>query len=307
MQKVILVLVFVFSLFLKVAIAAGAEKGAAVVGAQKESEAGAEKGAAVAGVGEEPVTVRGKKVGVKKKTTTTTTEEFMDEEENANQMQEQKQSSKIENNIHLNSSQPVSVTTPVADAASVLGAKAYERNTQRISIIPMLGTGFFSGSWYNHVYNTYSMGLALDLPVTNHFSIEAEGGYGKYNVSYALYSHDFNQYTVGGSGKFYLSRSMIQPYLGLGMLAINFDNMSYGPAAYYQRYNRWMGAVQAMVGADVSISDQIAFGVRGAWLVPAVNRASVQSYGPYSLPYSEEAALMNTSQVRVMGTVRLAF
>lgn len=279
MQRVLLVAVFAFSLFLKVASVAGAE--------------GELKGQLVA----------------MKKTTTTTVEETEEGDENKNkQGQDQDQHSKIENNINVNATPAVQAPPPSNEVSSVLGAKAYSNdNSQRVSIIPLLGATAFNGNWYDHVKNSYTMGLALDLPATNNFSVEAEGYYAKSSVQYGYFSHDFNQYSMGLNGKYYLSRSTFQPYLGAGMSAIDYENMSYGPTAPGRSYSRWIGAAQGIAGMDVTLSQQVAVGIRGAYIVPVINRPSVANDGRYALPHYEEASLINNTHMKLMGTARFAF
>lgn len=288
MQKFILVAVFTFSLFLKVVTASGAE-----------SEWGSN-------------------LVAMKKTTTTTVETTDDEKAVEEQKEEPKeiakkeaeQTSRIQNNINVNTpaAAPVATAPQYGDASSVLGVKAASsENTQRIAIIPMVGASSFNGSWYSHVQNAYSLGIAIELPVSNNFSFEVETGYAKYNVSYAYFSHDFNQFSAGLNGKYYFSRSALQPYIGAGMTAIDYDNMSYGPMSKYQSYSRWIGAAEALAGVDVSLSQSVAIGARGEWLLPVINRPNVANNGRNAMPYSEEASLINNTQLKFMGTARVAF
>jgi opacity protein-like surface antigen len=222
----------------------------------------------------------------------------------------------IQNNITFNSPAPMSTanSAPLGDASSVLSAKTSEPTIARASLIPMIGGANYSGRWADHISNSYSLGLALEVNATSNLAFELEGGFNRFNTRYLslgsqprIYSHDFNQYSIGANSKLYLVRSFINPYVGGGVAALYYENMDRGVMAPFSTYNQWVGAASLMAGADVNVSQQIAVGLRGAWLLPVLNRPTVADNGVNAYPGYEDASLMSTSQIRVLGTVRMAF
>jgi opacity protein-like surface antigen len=204
------------------------------------------------------------------------------------------------------------------DVSSVIGAKAraQDDSPSRISLIPMVGTSDFNGDWGKHVSNSYSVGLALEVAATSNLAVEIEGGYSRYSTLYSYaerdsryytYGHDFNQYQIGANAKFYVIRSVISPYLGGGIAGLYYDGMDRGPYFRGQNYNHWVGSGQLLAGADVDVTRSVAIGVRGAWLAPIFNRPQTQDDGVHARPAYEDAALINSYQYRIMGSVKLAF
>lgn len=260
MQRFLLVFVFAVSLFLKVAVVAGAE----VESSGSDAEA-------VAVETSQPETILA-----------------------ANQT-----------NISVDNEESARVRYD--DPSAVLGTRAHSSSHyQKVALIPMIGGSGFNGRWYDHISNSYTFGLALDVPVSETFSCEIEGAYAKYNIAYSYFAHDFNQYTIAGNGKIYLSRGVLQPYAGLGVAGLYYQNMTRGPS-YPVRYNQWVGAGQALVGADVKVSEQLAVGIRGTWVLPLFNRPATIDNGYYAFPYYEEASAMNSTFFRVMGSAKLSF
>src|SRR5688572_14989534 len=69
-------------------------------------------------------------------------------------------------------------------ASSVLGsskhkAYGYTPHWKKIGLTPMIGGSMYSGAWGDHIGNSYTFGLATDIPVSPYFSAEVEGGYAR--------------------------------------------------------------------------------------------------------------------------------
>jgi opacity protein-like surface antigen len=199
-----------------------------------------------------------------------------------------------------------------ADVSSVLGARRSEPTATHVALIPMVGGSDYKGAWGDHITHSYSLGLALEVPSSSNLAFEIEGAYNRFNTQYLQlssfarpYSHDFNQYTIGGNAKLYIVRSQINPYIGAGAAALIYENMDHGNP--FTKYNQTIGAGQLMAGADVNVSEQVAVGLRGTYLVPVLNRPDTASQGRNAMAGFEDASLMNESQYRVLGTVRMCF
>ncbi len=178
-------------------------------------------------------------------------------------------------------------------------------STVGIALIPMGGGTVYQGRWNNHIRNNYTLGVALELSIIPLLSLEAEVAQGRYYISYSGYGHNFTQYTYGGSAKFYLTRGVLQTYLGGGILGITYQNMTYGMDSM-STYDRTVGAGQAIAGAEIVLSNNIALGVRGSYIVPLFNRPRVMSGGGYAYPSYEEFSAMNTAMYRLMGSVKIS-
>jgi len=176
-----------------------------------------------------------------------------------------------------------------------------------IAITPMIGSLMYVGPWNNHIGNSYLLGLGLEVPLTRIFSLELEGSYADNNITYFNYIHDFQQYSLGGHAKFYLFRGPIRPFLGMGLMGLYYEDMSLGVTAPNRFYNQWVGAGDLLAGAEVEITDNIAVGGRAAWIVPIFNRPLTSDNGYMSMPGFEESAAINTTFVRLMGTVKVSF
>lgn len=184
-----------------------------------------------------------------------------------------------------------------------------------VGITPMLGATVWRGPWKMNLTNDYSTGLALDFPVTSIFSIEAEGGYGSYQIAYATptgpYGHRFEQYLLGVNGKLYLGRARFRPYFGIGMDAILYRGMNYGPSApngfAFRGYDQWIGAGQLLTGADFHVTEGVALGVRLTYSQPLINRPVATNAGVFAAPGTEEAAAIDTGFYRALGTVKVSF
>lgn len=236
---------------------------------------------------------------------------------------------KIENNITIDgrglSFSPVpAVAAAVAPAAALPAAvmagtvEAVASNSS-ISITPMAGITAYQGNWNSHIANRGTVGLVVDIPLVSILSLEAEGHYGRFNISYSGYGHNFNQYSGGANAKLTLSRGLIQPYIGAGMMAVYYEGMSYGNTGQggmqggYQgqgqspRYNRTIGAGQLVAGADLALFSGVAIGARGEVLRPMTNLPPNYSQGNYAAQGAEDAAAMSTNFYRILGTVRVNF
>lgn len=182
----------------------------------------------------------------------------------------------------------------------------HSSHVKTVSFIPMLGGSVYGGQWSNHITNNYTSGLALDISVHKKFSIELEGSHGNYDISYGtIYGvvyHGFNQYTLGGNLKLMpLDHHIFQPWLGVGLMGIYFENM-FG----YNLRNEWVGAGQLMAGADIMISEGVALGARASYIRPLFNRPTTLDNGVVNAPGFEEAAAINQGFFRFMGTVKVS-
>lgn len=196
-------------------------------------------------------------------------------------------------------------STPPSAVITSQSSSPSHISSSGIAIIPMFGASTYSGRWSNHIGNAYTIGIALEVPVSERFSMELEGSRAESNVTYSSFMHDFNQYTLGGNGKFYLNNSQnsIRPYLGAGILGVYFENMR----SQWMTYHHWLGAGELLAGSDVRITDTLSLGARGAWIVPLFNRPQTLDNGYQSLPPYEENGAINTSFFKLMGTMKVNF
>lgn len=194
------------------------------------------------------------------------------------------------------------------NVGSVMAARVEQPYApSRTAITPMVGVSDYYGNWGSHIDNDYTLGLGLEVALNPFLGIEIEGGYGRYNIAYQSYRHNFNLYQVGGNGKFYFSRSVLQPWIGFGVTGLYYENMSRGPSFPYSSYNQWVGAIQPMAGVDVEIVKGLAIGARGAYVIPTFNKPTTYDNGYTAYPYYEESAAMNTSFYKIMADVKLMF
>lgn len=209
---------------------------------------------------------------------------------------------KIENHIIIDGRNPAFGALPVAATPAVVSAVVNEVVSSRpMSITPVAGVTAFQGAWYNHIANRGTVGLILDIPIVSILSLEAEAQYGKFNISYSNYGHNFNQYTGGANAKLTLGSGLFQPYLGAGMMALYYEGMSGNGYSY--NGNRVIGAAQAIAGLDLNLLGGIAVGARGELLSPVTNLAQVNG----GAAGAQDAAAMNSNFYRILGTVRVSF
>lgn len=211
--------------------------------------------------------------------------------------------------IKQSSKQTSDISTEVASSRSsdmkIQTEAKQSTNTVGISLTPMVGGTIYQGRWNGHIRNNYTLGVAVELSIIPHLSIEAEVGQGRYYISYSNYGHNFTQYTYGGSAKVYLTKGLVQTYLGGGVLGVTYQNMTYGIDSM-TTYDRTVGAGQAIAGAEVALSNQVALGARGSYIVPMFNRPQVLSSGGYASRGYEEPAAMDTAMIRLMGTLKIS-
>jgi hypothetical protein len=174
-----------------------------------------------------------------------------------------------------------------------------------IALIPMAGGTMYQGRWNNHIRNNYTLGAALELSIIPLLSLEAEVAQGRYYISYLGYGHNFTQYTYGGSAKFYLTRGVVQTYLGGGVLGLTYQNMTYGINSN-STFDRTVGAGQFLAGAEIALSNQVSLGVRGSYIAPLFNRVNAMNNGNYAYPSFEEYSAMDTAMYRLMGSLKIS-
>jgi hypothetical protein len=200
-----------------------------------------------------------------------------------------------------------------AAAASVLGTRQqrYENGGPHYALTPMLGSSLYYGQWSNFVSNTLSFGMLLEIPIDRTFAFEAEGGYGRYRITYSGQAHHFDQYNLGGNLKAYLAQGPVRPYVGGGLMALGYtDMLGIDPntmAPFITRYNKWVGAGQIVGGLDIAVTDSVSIGGRGAWIIALFNRPYTMDNGYVSNPAFGDAAAINTAYFKILGTVRVAF
>ena len=211
---------------------------------------------------------------------------------------------KIENNITIDGRSPAYGAIPVAAAPAVLSTVANASDvlsSRPLSITPVAGATAFQGAWYNHISNRGTVGLILDIPIFSIFSIEAEAQYGRFNLSYSNYSHNFSQYTGGANAKVTLGNGLFQPYLAAGMMAVYYQGMA--NTGYTNNIaNQMVGAGQVVAGLDLNLLGGVAVGARGELLHPMTNLPPVNGGTG-----SQDAAAMNSNFYRILGTVKVSF
>lgn len=198
------------------------------------------------------------------------------------------------------------LNTSAGNSAEIKASGNHSSANVGLSLIPMAGGTSYAGSWNNHIRNSYTFGAALELSIIPLLSIEAEVGQGRYYINYSNYGHNFTQYTYGGTAKFYLTRGLVQTYAGAGILGLTYQNMTHGMYSN-STYDTSLGAGQALVGADIALSNQVSLGVRGSYIQPLFNRPATVNNSPYMNPqYSEESSAMNSAMYRLMGAVKIS-
>jgi hypothetical protein len=174
-----------------------------------------------------------------------------------------------------------------------------------ISITPMAGGTAYAGAWNSHIHNSYTLGVAMELSIISSLAIEAEVATGRYYIAYSNYGHNFTQYTYGGTAKVYLTRGVVQTYLGAGVLGLTYENMTYGPNSS-STYDQYIGAGQAIAGAELAVTSNLSIGIRGSYIAPLFNRPQAISNGANAAHGYEEASAMDTAMYRCLGTVKIS-
>lgn len=185
----------------------------------------------------------------------------------------------------------------------VLAEKSYSESAAfPVALFPMIGATMYAGNWNNHIGNAFSLGLGLEVPITDLLSAEAQGGYGNFNITHSGVMKDFNQYWLGAGMRVYANRTRVfRPYIALGMDAVNYENM----VTFNDKNNRWVGVSQLAVGSDFGFMENVSFGLRGSWHKPILNRPVTNDVGGFSHPAYADNAAINTDFFRVMGTVKV--
>ncbi len=210
-------------------------------------------------------------------------------------------------------------TSGVSAGTATTQIQATSSPSKAVSLIPMVGGAFYQNTnrynnWSDHITNNHTFGLALDIPITQKLSFELEGARGDYDISYGLYDnygnfsnryvyHSFQVYSLGGNLKLFpLNHAIFQPFLGLGMLGMWFQNIN-----GYNLNDPFVGSGQLMAGSDFVVSEGWALGIRGAWIVPMFNKPDAFSnvYGNTSAQGFEEASAVNSNFFRLLGTLRV--
>jgi hypothetical protein len=209
---------------------------------------------------------------------------------------------RIENNIMFGEgSSPMDCN----NSADLKANASHTSTTVGLALIPMAGGTSYAGSWNNHIRNSYTVGAALELSIIPLLSIEAEVGQGRYYINYSDYGHNFTQYTYGGTAKFYLTRGIVQTYAGAGIVGLTYQNMTHGMYSN-STYDSSLGAGQALIGADIALSNQVSVGVRGSYIKPLFNLPANTNNDSYNTQYSEENSAMNSAMYRLMGAVKIS-
>lgn len=219
---------------------------------------------------------------------------------------------KIENNITIDGRGLAYGAIPTA-APALVAAVANEAIVSRpMSLTPLVGITGYQGSLYNQIRNRGTVGLILDIPLVSVLSLEAEAQFGRFSLNTNGYGRGFSQYTGGANAKITLGRGLLQPYLGIGMMALYYEGLSANP---YGPDNRVMGAGQLVAGLDLNLFGGIAIGARGEVLRPMTNlpplynMAYENSYGNQNSANNRgsDSATMSSNFYRVLGTVRVNF
>jgi len=230
----------------------------------------------------------------------------------ANKHFEGSSETKIENNITIDGRGLAYGAIPAAAPALVAAVTNEAFVSKPLSLTPVVGVTGFQGGLYNQVRNRGTVGLILDIPLVSVLSLEAEAQYGRFSLNTNGYGRGFGQYTGGANAKITLGKGLLQPYLGVGMMALYYEGLSANP---YGQENRVMGAGQLVAGLDLNLFGGIAIGARGELLRPMTNlpplynMAYDNSYGNQSGENTRGAdtATMSSNFFRVLGTVRVNF
>jgi hypothetical protein len=214
---------------------------------------------------------------------------------------------KIENYITIESREPAMGAIPAAAAPAVVSAVASEATsaTDNLKITPVAGITAYQGPWYSHIANRGTVGLILDIPVISILSLEVEGQYGRFNISYSGYGHAFTQYSGGANAKLTLKKGFIQPYVGAGMMAVRYEGLAMGQNAFSNQPSV-MAAGQLIAGAELNLLAGVSVGARGEWLSP-LQRQNNQLQPNYNNVQPSEVSAMMSNFYRILGTVSVSF
>lgn len=231
---------------------------------------------------------------------------------------------KVENNIFLEKREPATGMAAAAAPAVVSAVVGEVTSSRPMSLTPLAGYTAFQGPWYSHIANRGTVGLILDIPVISLFSIEAEGHFGRFNMSYSGYGRNFNQYSGGANAKLTLGKGLLQPYLGAGMMAVYYEGLGQPGMGQGQgpQSNRVIGAGQIFAGAEINLMAGVAIGARAEFLRPMMNLPPRYSYAGQGYTGQGQGGFNNNQQTqngeaeadamssafyRLLGTVRVSF
>lgn len=212
----------------------------------------------------------------------------------------------VYNNINISKNDDIVSAEQSLNEASVKPILESEKKSPSISVIPMGGGIIFAQSWSHHVKNRSTIGLSFEIPITNNIALEGQGFYGSYYVSYSYFGHNFNIGGLGGNAKLYFLKGTFNPFINVGLMWLNYSNMRGGPTYPYY-YNKNIGSGELGVGGEVEVASNLYFGLRGSLLWPLLNRPYTLDNGLTSAPGFEEAALINTSFYKFMGSIKFTF
>jgi hypothetical protein len=212
---------------------------------------------------------------------------------------------------------PAVATSGNYSSYSASASSDSEPNYMRVSLTPLIGYSMWSGRWGQQIYNNYTFGLALEVPIVPIFSVEVEGGTQQNTINYLAplpYQrfqnlHTFSQYSLGANGKLYIIRHKIfNPYVGAGLAALYYDGLRSGvyPMNMFP-YGTWVGAGKLMVGLDVNIVEHVSLGVRGAYVVPLFHQAPTAYNAYQSSPATADNSAIDSSYWQAMGALKVTF
>jgi hypothetical protein len=214
----------------------------------------------------------------------------------------------------------------LSEAAKVFGSResraqwraaALEaQETLPLSLMPLVGGTRYVGPAVDAVTSEWTMGLILELPVNVGFSVEIEGGYENAFVAYRSqrddgtltdeFSHRFQRMQLGLGLKSYVARGVLNPYIGAGFHGVRYGGLLRGPLSPEGAYEQWVGAVQAVAGLEIALSESISFGARAAFTQAVASLPVVELRRGRIVPGSEELALTRNGFLRFLGAVKVA-
>lgn len=190
------------------------------------------------------------------------------------------------------------------------------QQTLPLALMPLVGGTRYVGPAVDVVTSKGTMGLILELPVHVGFSVEIEGGYENAFVAYRsqrddgtltdAFSHRFQRMQLGLGLKRYLARGVLHPYLGAGFHGVRYGGLLRGPLSSEEDYEQWVGAMQAVAGLEIALSESIRIGARAAFTQAVASLPVVELRRGRIAPGSEELALTRTGFLRFLGAVKIA-
>src|SRR5690606_25727243 len=136
-----------------------------------------------------------------------------------------------------------------------------------LGLMPLVGTTRYVGPLNDCVTPGLGLGLAVELPVLERFSLELEGGFERASVLNRGFLYEFERAQLGLNLKSYVTRGFFNPYVGAG-----FHGVRYGGILPDEHL---LGAAQAMAGVELALSPSLSLGARVAFTLPVVNLPDV--------------------------------